>query len=264
MILKSIDINADMGEAPEAWIRGPDTELVQVITSANIACGFHAGDSLSILKTIELCQKHGVGIGAHPSFNDRQGFGRQVPERFDAEEVALDVVYQIGSMQGVARLAGFGIDHVKLHGALANLASESIEIARKMFSAVSTAFPDLPVFTISETAQQRAAIELGIPFRAEIFADRAYNDDGTLVNRSRRGAVLHDPVDCAERVLGVVETGTIQSIDGNPVWLGADTVCVHGDTPQAIAIATTIRDRLEQAGIAVRKARSDRSELAAE
>ncbi|MCY4541471.1 MAG: LamB/YcsF family protein [Rhodobacteraceae bacterium] len=249
--MRSIDINADMGEIPEAWSKGPDKDLLQIVTSANIACGFHAGDPDSMHRTIELCGRNGVGIGAHPSFNDRKNFGRIVPEAYDVERVKLDVIYQIGAFSALAIAAGRRMHHVKLHGALANLASRNIDVARRMFGAISTAFPQLPVLTIANTAQQQAASEAGLPFVSEIFADRAYSDDGTLVDRTRKGAVLHEPAECADRVLRVVECGYMMSIDGNPVQLRAESVCVHGDTPQAIAIASCVRNRLERAGISV-------------
>lgn len=243
-----VDLNADMGESFGPWRMGDDAALLQIVTSANIACGFHAGDPDTMARTMRQAVENGVGIGAHPGFADLQGFGRR-RLRLGAEELGNLVAYQLGAAQALAAAAGGRVRHLKLHGALANMASEEEEIARACYAAALAVDPELILVTIAATAQERAARALGARVAGEIFADRAYDDDGTLTDRSRPGAVLHDADAAADRLLAMLEAGAILTGGGRRLPARIDTICVHGDTPGAVAMAGRIRTRLEAAGV---------------
>lgn len=243
-----VDLNSDMGESFGPWRMGDDTALLEIITSANIACGFHAGDADVMAATMRRAARNGVGIGAHPGFADLQGFGRR-RIRLSAEELGHMVAYQLGAAQGMARLAGGRVRHLKLHGALANMASEDAAIARACYSAALTVDPDLILVTLAATASEAAARELGAAYANEIFADRAYNDDATLVDRSLPGAVLHDPAVAGERMEQMIRAGGIVTRSGKLIPCRIDTICVHGDSPDAVAMAGAVRTHLDGAGI---------------
>jgi UPF0271 protein len=243
-----VDLNADMGESFGPWPMGNDAALLEVITSANIACGAHAGDPDVMAETMTLAARHNVGIGAHPGFSDLQGFGRRRMHVPDASLGNL-VRYQVAASVGMARAAGGRVRHVKLHGAMANMAAENEAMARVAYEAALSVDPDLIVMVLAGTAQEAAARSLGCLWAGEIFADRAYEDDATLVDRSREGAVIHDPEDAAARVVEMVKADAIIARSGKQIPAAIDTICLHGDGKTALEIARTVRDRLTAAGV---------------
>jgi len=238
-----IDLNCDMGESFGAWTMGSDAEMLKIVTSANVACGFHGGDPLVMFETVSRARENRVGIGAHPSFFDVWGFGRRQIQGEKPEDVEKTVVYQIGALQGVARAVGHRVGHVKAHGTLANLAA----VERPTALAIGRG-----IGAVDGTELDRAAAELGLRMAREIYADRAYDDTGNLVSRKLPGAVLHEPEEAAARVQAMVREGAIISTSGKRIPVAIDTVCVHGDNPAAVAMAGLVREKLEQAGIAVR------------
>ncbi len=247
---RSIDLNADMGEGFGPWPMGNDAELLRIVSSANIACGFHAGDPTTMAKTIGTAKAKDVGIGAHPGFPDLQGFGRR---RMDmtAEDLANAIRYQFGAIKGLATAAGASVRHFKLHGALANMCSEDETLARTAYKAALSVDPNVILFVLAETAQQTAAEALGARFAGEIFADRAYNDDATLRDRKLPGAVIHDPDVAAKRVVEMVKAGAIIAESGKKIPTRVDTICLHGDTSTALDIAGTIRKALTAENIEI-------------
>ena len=247
-----VDLNADMGESFGPWVIGQDAALLKVVSSANIACGFHAGDPDVMAATMAEAAANGVGIGAHPGFADLQGFGRRRIKLPDAELRNL-VRYQVAASTGVARALGTQVRHIKLHGAPSNMASEDEAMARVCYEAALDVAPDLIVMVLAATAQQRAVEALGCAWAGEIFADRAYNADATLVDRSLPGAVIHDPDHAAARIVRMVQVGAILPETGDPIPAAVDTICLHGDGATALAIAKAVRGGLEAAGIAVRR-----------
>ena len=244
----TVDLNADMGEGFGPWPMGSDAELLDVITSANIACGFHAGDPDVMAATMARAVKASVGIGAHPGFPDLQGFGRRRMS-LKPEEVRHLVAYQLGAAQAMARLAGGNVRHLKLHGALANMAAEDVSLAKAAYEGALAVDPDIIVMVITATQQQAAVEELGCRWAGEIFADRAYNDDCTLVDRSKPGAVIHDPEVAAKRVVAMVKTGGIIAESGQVIPAAVDTICLHGDGATAVKIAKAVRQALLDEGI---------------
>jgi len=246
--MKKIDLNADMGESFGDWRMGHDSALLDIVTSANIACGFHAGDPDVMAKTMRQAVEKGVGLGAHPGFADLQGFGRR-RLALPASSLRNMVQYQLGAAQAMAKAAGGQLRHFKLHGALANMASEDAELARICYGAALEIDPDLVVVVIAATAQQQAAEALGCHWAGEIFADRAYNTDATLRARHLDGAVISDPEAAAARVVDMVQSGMIISHSGHEIPARIDTVCLHGDGKTALAIARAVRIALEAAGL---------------
>lgn len=247
-----VDLNADMGESFGPWVMGDDLALLEVVTSANIACGFHAGDPDVMASTMRAAAQRGVGIGAHPGFRDLQGFGRQrmtVPD----ESLANLVRYQVGAARAMAQATGTEIRHLKLHGAMANMAAEDKTMAMICYRAALSVMPDIAIMVLAGTAQQAAVEDLGCKAACEIFADRAYNDDATLVDRTLPGAVIHAAEFAARRIVAMVEAGAIIAESGKRLPTRIDTICVHGDTPEALGIAKATRAALELAGISVVK-----------
>jgi len=247
-----IDINADLGESFGPWQMGNDSQLLKIVSSANVACGFHGGDPLQMYKTCQRCVDNGVAIGAHPGFRDLVGFGRREIFGCNPDELKAEAIYQIGALKAIAQSAGTKVSHVKFHGALANMASRDEELAKVLFDAVMSVSEHLYVVVIAGTKQQLAAEELGILMIKEIFADRAYNSDGTLVSRAEPKAVIWDPEQCAKNMLEAVNSGCITAINGKKLEIVPETICVHGDGREAINIAQAIRVRLESAGIKIR------------
>lgn len=247
-MIHSIDLNADMGESFGTWVMGDDAALLDIVTSANIACGLHAGDAQVMARTVAAAAARGVSIGAHPGFSDLQGFGRR-RMTLPHGEIAHLVQYQVGALAGIARAEGVRVAHLKLHGALANMATEDAGLARAAYEAALAVEPDLTLFVIARTAQQRAAEQIGAPFAAEIFADRAYEADARLIDRSQPNAMVHDPGIAARRMIEMVRRGAILPEEGAPIETEIDTICLHGDGPQALAIARTVRAALQEAGI---------------
>ncbi|APE42092.1 hypothetical protein BOO69_00705 [Sulfitobacter alexandrii] len=246
--MPSVDLNADMGESFGAWKMGDDAALLDIVTSANIACGGHAGDADVMSATMRIAHANGVGIGAHPGFMDIAGFGRN---RMSVPRATLQnhVRYQVAASVGMARSLGATVRHLKLHGALANMASEDQDLARDLYEAALSVAPDLIVMVLAATAQQRAVEELGCAWAGEIFADRAYNDDATLVDRSLPGAVIHDAARAGERMVEMVRAEAIMTESGKRIPTRIDTICLHGDTAEAVEIAAAVRSQLEAAGI---------------
>jgi 5-oxoprolinase (ATP-hydrolysing) subunit A len=247
-----IDLNADMGEGFGVYPLGRDAELLAVVTSANVACGFHAGDPSVMDRTVALAVQARVAVGAHPGFPDLRGFGRR---RVDADpaEVERDVLYQVGALQAFARAHGTRVAHVKPHGALYNQAAEDERLARAIARGVARAGRDLVLVGLASTAVMRAAAEAeGLRFAAEAFADRRYEANGTLQSRQVAGSVVTDPAAAAAQAVRIARDGTVEAVDGTEVRLRADTLCLHGDNPEAVANARAVRQALERAGIEVR------------
>lgn len=249
---KFIDLNADMGESFGPWPMGNDDALLEIVSSANIACGFHAGDADTMAKTMALAGARDVGLGAHPGFADLQGFGRRRIKLSDTELRNL-VTYQLGAAEATARAQGRKLDHFKLHGALANMAADDVDMARTCYDAVMKVNPDLVIFTIAATAQETAARELGCKRAGEIFADRAYNDNATLVDRSQPGAVIHDPEHAADRILTMLAENAIIAESGARIPCQIDTICLHGDGETALQIARNLKTRLIAEGYRLAK-----------
>ena len=247
----SVDLNSDMGEGFGPWRMGDDAALLDVVTSANIACGFHAGDPDQMARCMALARDHNVGIGAHPGFLDLQGFGRR-RMTVGHETLANWIRYQLGAARGMAAALGTQVRHFKLHGALSNMASEDAVLARVAYEAALSVDPQIIVMVLAATAQDAVVRDLGCAWAGEIFADRPYNDDATLVDRSEPGAVIHDPQVAAARVLEMVREGAIVARSGRRIPTRIDTVCLHGDEPSAVALAKGVRAGLEEAGVAVR------------
>jgi 5-oxoprolinase (ATP-hydrolysing) subunit A len=251
----SIDLNSDLGESYGRWTLGDDAAMVQYITSANLACGFHAGDFAVIDATVALCKQSGVGVGAQPSYPDLQGFGRRSMQ-LSPTELEQCVLYQIGALYGFCRGHQVELQHVKPHGALYNQAAAAPDLARAIARAVARFSRDLPLVGLaSSSAFAEAASEAGLPFVAEAFADRRYNPDGSLQSRAIAGSLLTDPTEAAHQALRMACDGVVQAHDGTPVSLHAQSICFHGDTPGAPAIVAAARAGLESAGVVVRPIR---------
>ncbi|SFG96601.1 LamB/YcsF family protein [Sulfitobacter dubius] len=250
--MTTVDLNADMGESFGPWKMGDDTALLRVVTSANIACGGHAGDADVMATTMRMAHENGVGIGAHPGFMDLAGFGRN---RLSVPRGTLQnqIRYQVAASVGMARSVGTQVRHLKLHGALANMASEDEALARDLYEAALSVAPDLIVMVLAATAQEQAVKSLGCKWAGEIFADRAYNDDATLVDRSKPGAVIHDADTAAARMVDMVKAGAIITESGKHIPTRIDTICLHGDTAEAVQIATAVRKGLQDGGVTLAK-----------
>lgn len=248
---KTIDLNADMGESFGPWNMGNDAALLDIVSSANIACGFHAGDADTMAKTMEMAHAKGVGIGAHPGFADLQGFGRRRLALSDAE-LAHMVTYQLGAAQAMARSVGGSVRHFKLHGALANMASESEHMARVCYEAALKVQPDIIIMVLAATAMETVVKDLGCDWAGEIFADRAYNSDATLVTRGTPGAMITDPNEAATRIISMLEAGGIIAQNGEVIRCRIDTICLHGDGESAVPMALGLRRHLEKAGFEIR------------
>jgi UPF0271 protein len=247
---KTVDLNADMGESFGPWPMGQDAALLKIVSSANIACGFHAGDPDTMARTMDFALAAGVALGAHPGFADLQGFGRR-RIKLSAAELTHLVQYQLGAAMGMAAARGARLAHFKLHGALANMASEDEAMARTCFAAALAVQPDLRLVVMPGTALQRAATALGAAQAAEIFADRTYNADGTLTDRSQPGAVVHDPDAAVRHVLGMLAAGGIVTPQGDVLPTRIDTICVHGDSADALDIAAQLAAALRGQGYTI-------------
>lgn len=245
-----MDLNSDLGESFGAWRMGDDAGMLGIVTSANVACGFHAGDPAGILQTLREAAANGVAVGAHVAYPDLVGFGRRNMDPTSRELVA-DVIYQIGALQGLAAAAGTRVSYVKPHGALYNTIAHDARQAGDVITAILEIDPGLVLMGLAGSLILRWAQERGLKVAAEAFADRAYTDDGALLSRREAGAVLHDAEAVAERMLRLVETGEIGSVSGRRVRLQVDSICVHGDSPGAVAIARRVRERLQAAGVAL-------------
>jgi 5-oxoprolinase (ATP-hydrolysing) subunit A len=243
-----VDLNADLAESFGAWRLGDDDALLAIVTSANVACGFHAGDPLTIRRACATAVARGVAIGAQVSYRDLAGFGRRemaVPP----DELAAEVLYQLAAVDGIARAEGGRVGYVKPHGALYNRAARDPEQAAAIASAVCAFSPRLPVLTLPGSALETAVTDLMVPAVTEAFADRAYRDDGSLVPRSEPGAVLTDPETVAARAVAMAVRGTVATVSGTALEISPRSICLHGDTPGAVALASAVRAALEQAGV---------------
>jgi len=245
-----IDINSDMGESFGAYTIGHDAGLMRAITSANIAAGFHAGDPSVLRDTIRLAKASGVAIGAHPGFPDLVGFGRRELNATPREAEDF-VLYQVAAVAGVAAAEGMRLQHVKPHGALFNMAVRNAELADAIARAVAAFDRSLILFGLPGSEILRAGRAAGLRVAAEIFADRAYEPDGTLASRKKPGSVIHDPNVVVSRAVSMVKDGSVVAVDGSVVKLGADTICVHGDTKGSDELAARLRRAFEDAGITV-------------
>jgi UPF0271 protein len=247
---RSIDLNSDLGEGFGPWRLGPDDELLNLVSSANIACGFHGGDPRIMERTVAAAAARGVGIGAHPGLPDRVGFGRREMTA-TPDEVRTDVLYQIGALAGFCRSTGAPLRHVKIHGALYHMAVRAPALAEAVVAAIRAYDPALPLLAQPATPLFAAAELAGLRTAREGFADRAYNADGTLVARGLSGASIVDPELAAERALRLATQGRLTAIDGSELTLTVDSICIHSDTPGAVELARAIRRRFAEAGVAV-------------
>src|SRR6185312_7896810 len=249
--LMTIDLNCDLGEGFGVWSMGNDAAMLDLATSVNIACGFHAGDADTMKKTVDLAKTHGVSIGAHPGYRDLHGFGRRPIAGLTSREIENLVAYQIGALQAIATMAGHRVTHVKAHGALSNVACEDDTTARAIASAIKAVDSNLVFVVLANSRLVTAGEAVGLPMVHEVFADRAYEDDGSLVSRHKPGAVLHNADDIARRVVRMLQSGEVISITSKTIKMRMDTVCIHGDTPGAVNIARALRKALKDNGIAV-------------
>jgi len=247
----TIDLNADMGEGFGPYAFGDDEALLRIVSSANIACGYHAGDPHTMRRTVELCLVHGVSVGAHPGLPDRMGFGRR-EMRVLPSEVADWLLYQIGALQAIAAAAGATVRHVKPHGALYHMAARDVELAEAVVCAVQGADSRLRLYGPPNSRLARESEARGLPYVAEGFADRAYLPDGKLVPRSEPGAVLEQPEQVIEQSLSLIRTGRVRCHDGSLAELAVGTICLHGDTPHAAEHAKRLYAGLREAGVAIR------------
>ncbi|EID81992.1 MULTISPECIES: LamB/YcsF family protein [Rhodococcus] len=248
--MPAIDLNSDLGESYGAWTLGDDLAMLKLVTSANVACGFHAGDPATLLSTCSAASALTVRIGAQVGYHDLAGFGRRFID-IAPRDLTADVVYQIGALDGLAQVSGSAVAYVKPHGALYNAIVHHREQARAVVAAVSAYDETLPVLGLPGSAFLEEAEKAGLRTVTEAFADRAYTPEGTLVPRTTDGAVLHDPAVVAERVLRLVVDHTLEAVDGTVLAVTAESVCVHGDTPAAVEMATAIRSLLDTEGITV-------------
>jgi UPF0271 protein len=248
--MKTIDLNSDLGESYGAWHMGDDAAMLDLVSSANIACGFHAGDPAGILRTVRAAAERGVTIGAHVSYPDRVGFGRRDMD-IAAADLTADVVYQIGALQGLAAAAGTTVRYVKPHGALYNRIAVDPVQGAAVIEAIKAIDPALLLMGLAGAPILGQARKAGLAVVAEAYADRAYTPVGHLVPRRDPGAVLHDPVVIAARMVRLATEGVIEAIDGRVIRIDAQSVCVHGDSPGAVAIARKLRGHLEAHGLAV-------------
>jgi len=247
----SIDLNCDMGESFGAWVMGNDTEVLPLVTSANIACGFHAGDPGTMRKTVAAALGNGVALGAHPGLPDLAGFGRRNMDITPQQAYDL-VVVQVGAMAATAASQGARLHHVKAHGALYNMAVRDAALTRAIAQAVHGIDPSLVFYALASSDMARIAEEVGLTVAHEVFADRSYQSDGSLTPRSRPDAMITDPNVSIQQVLRMVKEGRVTAVDGTDVPVRADTLCIHGDQPGAVVFAKAIRAALQDAGIDVK------------
>jgi len=251
-----IDLNSDLGEGFGRWALGDDLEMLRIVTSANIACGFHAGDPRAIRATVIGARDAGVAIGAHVGYRDLAGFGRRTMD-VATDDLIADVIYQIGALEGLARGVGVAVTYVKPHGALYNTIVHDARQAADVVTAIAEIDPSLAVLGLPGSQLLRSADAAGLRTVTEAFADRAYTPQGTLVSRHVPGAVLHDPDEVAARMVQLVSEGTLTAIDGSTIRVSADSICVHGDTPGATGMARRVLESFTAAGIRVAPFASD-------
>ncbi|GEO15538.1 LamB/YcsF family protein [Microvirga aerophila] len=246
-----VDLNCDMGEGFGPWPMGDDDAMLDIVSSANIACGYHAGDPSIMFRTSEIAKRKGVAIGAHPGFNDLAGFGRRVIRGDSPAEIERMVAYQIGALQAVASLAGHRVTYVKAHGSLNNMANEDEDLALAIARAIKGVDKSLINVCMPGLLMEKASDKLGVPVVREFFADRTYEDNGALTSRKKPGSVLHDAAEAAERVLRALQDKAVTTTSGRRIPVQIDTICVHGDEPSAVEMARTVRAKLEANGFTV-------------
>ena len=252
--MKIIDLNSDLGESFGAWTMGMDEEVMNHISSSNIACGWHGGDAEVMLRTVRAAKARGVAIGAHPGYPDMLGFGRR-NMTCTPDEVYAYILYQVGALMGVCASEGVALQHVKPHGAMYNQAAKDIILATAIARAVKRLGGDMILMGLACSAFETAAKEEGVPFAAEAFADRGYMADGSLAPRNQKGAFIHDPNEAAARMLTLVREGIVKTHDGQELRLKAHTICLHGDNPEALKMAEVIKHTLESNGVAIKNLR---------
>lgn len=243
-----IDLNSDIGESYGQFTVGLDEEVIKHISSANIACGFHAGDPITMQKTVRLAKQHDVAIGAHPGFNDLRGFGRR-EIKCSTKEIYVDLIYQIGALKAFVEKEGLSLQHVKPHGALYNMANKNEDIAKAVVDAVYDINPHLMIFGLGNSALLEEAEKRGLPIAREFFADRNYLDDGSLVPRTENDALIHDVNIVTQRVVQLVEDGSMTTVTGKIIPIKADTVCVHGDGKTALELVKVLNIKLSESRI---------------
>lgn len=248
--MDKIDLNCDLGESFGAYTIGMDEQVIPYISSANVACGFHASDPVVMDKTVKMCLKYGVSVGAHPGFMDLMGFGRRNMVITPAEAKAY-IQYQVGALSAFAKANGVKLAHVKPHGALYNMAGKDLALARGICEGIASVDDKLIILALSGSKMIEAAKEVGIPYAKEVFADRAYEADGSLVARSKPGAVITDEDIAVSRVIRMIKEGKVTAIDGTEISLSADSVCVHGDNAHAVAFVKKLNEAFKANGINV-------------
>ena len=249
--MKTVDLNADLGESFGAYTIGCDETIIPLITTANIACGYHAGDAQVMAKSVRLCRENGTALGAHPGLPDLVGFGRRVM-KVTPEEARNDVLYQVGALSAIAHAEGLTLHHVKLHGALYNMAATDYALSKAIFEGLKAFDPNLTMLVLSGSEMQKAAEDLGMKTACEVFADRAYMADGSLVPRSMPGSMITDENEAVRRTVRMVKEGIVTAIDGSDVPVRADSVCVHGDGEKALLFTRRLKEALENEGITLR------------
>jgi UPF0271 protein len=249
--MSAVDLNSDLGESFGAWKMGMDEDMMEYISSANVACGWHAGDAEVMVKTVRAAKSRGVAVGAHPGYPDLLGFGRR-NMACTPDEVYAYTLCQVGALKSVCEAEGVELQHVKPHGAMYNQAAKNPQLAEAIARAVKGAGKKLILVGLANSSFETAAAALGVPFAAEAFADRGYMSDGSLVPRSEHGAFIHDPDEAAARMVKLVKEGTVSAPDGQIVKLEVHSICVHGDNPAAVEMTKAVRSALEKNGIAVK------------
>ena len=247
--MAAIDLNCDLGESFGPYVIGNDEEMLKIISSANVACGFHGGDPIVMYRTLELAKSNGVGIGTHPGFNDLWGFGRRQIHGQSPDDIEKILVYQVGAIQGVATAIGATVAHYKIHGALGNMACVDADLAMAAARAVKATDPDMIFLVLPGSELEKAGEKLGLRVAREVFADRAYDDDGMLVSRKLPDAMIHDPDVAGQRMVRFVQDGVIESVSGKKIPAQIDSICVHGDGPAAVEMARKVRSSLAEAGV---------------
>ena len=250
-LMRGIDLNSDLGESFGAWTMGDDEAMLDIVSSANVACGFHAGDPAGILKTLRAAAERGVSVGAHVGYRDLAGFGRRNMDP-TSEELVGDVIYQIGALQGLARAAGTRVTYVKPHGALYNTIATDERQASDVINAILAVDSSLVLMALAGSQLVEQARAAGLTVVTEAFADRAYTAEGNLVSRREKGAVLHDPDLVAARMARMATEGVVEAIDGTMTKIEAQSICVHGDSPGAVAMARRLREVFAKLGLAIR------------
>ncbi|WP_332698306.1 5-oxoprolinase subunit PxpA [Halalkalibacter lacteus] len=248
--MKSVDLNCDLGESFGTFVVGQDELILEHITSANIACGYHAGDHNVMAKTVKMAKEKGVSIGAHPGFPDLLGFGRRVIET-DPMDIYHFVIYQISALKGFCYIHDVPMNHVKPHGALFNMAAKDPVVAEAIAKAVYDTDPSLVLFGLSGSELTKAGSRVGLTVANEVFADRTYQPDGTLTPRTEHNALIHHTEEAVEQVLTMVKTSTVQAVDRSIIPMQADTICVHGDGPSALNFARELREALLAEGVKI-------------